>query len=85
MPNASVTCYQQGGHVCTYGELGAACKLGIAGADAGSINGKWIGNVTGDDGALCGNGGNCDNFEGGCNKGDNRQFKCCYGPTGGSY
>lgn len=86
MPIAADNCYFQGGHVCTYGELTAACKNAVAGCGAGDVNGKWIGNVCGDDCALCGNGvDSCDNFEGTCDKDDNRQYKCCYGSVGGSY
>jgi len=50
-----------------------------------NVNGRWIGNVVGDDNILCGNRSiNADNhsdignFEGTCNRFDQRSYWCAY-------
>ena len=82
---AARTCLAQGAHLCTYVELSAACYANKAGV-RGDVNGRWIGNACGDDCVLCGNQNNsCSNFEGTCNKQDNRAYKCCFSSHAGGY
>ncbi len=72
--DAQNVCFALGGHLATYNDI---YRLGLAnGIGAVIANGDWIGHRTGDDDAYCVNGVNLTNFEGNCNKGDNRPYRC---------
>jgi hypothetical protein len=81
---ASERCRQRFGHVCTYEDF--FYLFTFTNFDAiKSPEGKWIGNITGDDQVLCGNtaitsanDSDIQNFEGTCNKNDSRTYFCCH-------
>lgn len=77
-------CRVQRGHVATYEDLYYLYIHSTLDASY-NPNGRWIGNMTGDDQALCGNrsitfNGDPDqnNFEGTCNKSNNRNYWCAH-------
>ena len=75
--NAQNICAALGGHIQTYNETYRfAQAFGVNNGNV-MLNGDWIGHRTGDDDAYCVNSqGNINNFEGNCNKGDVREFRC---------
>ena len=82
--NASVHCRGLRSHVCTYDDLAYIYASTTADATY-DPNGRWIGNMTGDDQVLCGNRAvtsNNDpdimNFENSCNKNNSRAYWCCH-------
>lgn len=82
--DAAAFCRDRESRVCSYEDL---FYLYVFGSTDSGFNpmGAWIGNIVGDDDVLCGNrsitGENDpdqNNFEGTCNKRDNRVFWCCH-------
>lgn len=78
------TCRNLRAQVCNYEDL--TYLYYSSGLDANyNVDGKWIGNMVGDDEVLCGNKSitfNNDpdiaNFEGTCNKNNSRSYWCCH-------
>jgi hypothetical protein len=76
--NAQADCFAEAAHVCTYAEFHYMWNQG--GTNPGFITGDWIGNVVDDDEVLCVNSTtNASNFEGTCDKGGTRDYRCCKG------
>jgi len=82
--NASALCRDELSHVCTYEDLTYIYFRTTADATY-NPDGRWIGNMTGDDQVLCGNrtinvnnDADITNFEGTCNKNNNRAYWCCH-------
>jgi hypothetical protein len=82
--NADTLCRDIGARVADYGDLRYLYVR--TGLDAAfNANGRWIGNVVGDDRVLCGNRNisadnhpDIANFEGTCNRFDQRSYWCAY-------
>jgi hypothetical protein len=81
--HASLMCKRVSARVCTYEDF-YAIYAATPWAAYFNPNGKWIGNMVGDDDVLCGNKDvtydgdpDVDNFEGVCNKHDAREYFCC--------
>jgi hypothetical protein len=75
--DAQNICAAMGGHIPTYNEMYRIAQLNNNAGAPVLINGDWLGNRAGDDQAYCVNGsGTLGNFEGTCNKNDNRFFRC---------
>lgn len=82
---ASSECKNLNGRVCTYEDLFQVFYT-TTGYETYNPEGKWLGNMTGDDQVLCGNkaitytgDGDIWNFEGTCNKNERLSYWCCWG------
>lgn len=75
---AQNVCFALGGHMATYNEM---YRLGLVYGGAVIVNGDWIGHRTGDDDAYCVNSTDINNFEGNCNKGNARPYRCVNSST----
>ncbi len=82
--NAIVSCRDRRGRVASYGDLRYLYVRTTLDA-AYNPNGRWIGNFVDDDKALCGNKAitsnndpDIGNFEGECNRFDNRNYWCAH-------
>jgi len=71
---AQNVCTSLGGHIATYNDMYRLAQQNGVGVVL--IGGDWIGHRTGDDDAYCVNGNAIGNFEGNCNKNDNRPYRC---------
>lgn len=87
---ASYYCRAYKSHVCTEEDLYYLYRASSLDASY-DPNGKWLGNATGDDEALCGNrsittDGDSDreNFETTCDKSGSRSYWCCHDDDDGS-
>lgn len=78
--DAQNVCFALGGHISTYNEM---YRLALANGNAAVFfNGDWIGHRAGDDNAYCiNNTSTVTNFEGECNKGDVRAYRCVNSST----
>ena len=83
-PTATVVCKNAKSTVASYEDLFFLYRQTSLDANF-NVNGKWIGNITGDDQVLCGNrditsDGDTDisNFETTCDKNDVRSFWCAH-------
>ena len=72
---AAQDCIDEGAHVCSYEDFYHGWA---SGTNPLFFNGDWLGNVVGDDVALCVNiPGDINNFEGTCNKATTHWYRCC--------
>ena len=66
-----------GGGLCTYQQLRRSCTHGGLGPIGGGANTSWLGDRSGDDGAVSTNGNDCANFDGTSNTLNNLNFMYC--------